>query len=120
MQKKDEKDNLLVYVWVLGLSYDEGKAKYIYNSEDISNRLFLNAEIIKQGYAAVKVERPNIRYAVLFPKLHQEAKENERGLWSSKTTYQAKELQDRLKEIRNDLREAIEEPRIKIRRIKNN
>lgn len=42
---------------------------------------FLNAELVKQGYAMVMTVPPNVKYAELFVKLQQEARENSRGLW---------------------------------------
>jgi len=43
---------------------------------------FVNAEIIKQGYASLMTFPPNVKYADLFLKLYQEARANKRGLWS--------------------------------------
>ena len=42
---------------------------------------FVNAEIVKAGYASLMTYPPNVKYADLFLKLYQEARENERGLW---------------------------------------
>ncbi len=42
---------------------------------------FVNAEIIKQGYASLMSIPPNVKYADLFLKLYQEARKNKRGLW---------------------------------------
>ncbi len=42
---------------------------------------FVNAEIVKQGYASLMTYPPNVKYADLFVKLYQEARENRRGLW---------------------------------------
>ena len=50
----------------------------------ISNtQLFLNAEILKQGYAQPMVIPPNLKYGDYFQGLYQEARENKRGLWSN-------------------------------------
>ncbi|MBU4140575.1 MAG: thermonuclease family protein [Candidatus Omnitrophica bacterium] len=46
-------------------------------------QLFLNAEILKQGYAEVMIIPPNVKYADYFQGLYQEARENKRGLWSN-------------------------------------
>lgn len=51
---------------------------YVYRVDD---NLFVNAEIIKQGYASMMTYPPNVKYADLFLKLYQEARENRRGLW---------------------------------------
>jgi micrococcal nuclease len=42
---------------------------------------FVNAEIVKQGYASLMTYPPNVKYADLFLKLYREARENKRGLW---------------------------------------
>lgn len=51
---------------------------YVYLKKDGA---FVNAEIIKQGYASVMTIPPNAKYADLFLKLYQEARNNKRGLW---------------------------------------
>lgn len=42
---------------------------------------FVNAEIVKQGYASLMTIPPNTKYADLFLQLYQQARENKRGLW---------------------------------------
>jgi len=42
---------------------------------------FVNAEIVRQGYASLLTIPPNVRYADLFAKFYREARENKRGLW---------------------------------------
>ena len=42
---------------------------------------FVNAELVKQGYAKVVTYPPNVRYSNLFRKLQAEAVKHERGLW---------------------------------------
>jgi micrococcal nuclease len=42
---------------------------------------FVNAEIVKQGYASLMTIPPNVKYSDLFLKLYREARENRRGLW---------------------------------------
>jgi micrococcal nuclease len=51
---------------------------YVYLKEDGT---FVNAEIVKQGYASLMTYPPNVKYADLFLKLYREARENRRGLW---------------------------------------
>ncbi|MBN1526339.1 MAG: thermonuclease family protein [Candidatus Omnitrophica bacterium] len=51
---------------------------YIY----LEDGTFVNAEIIKQGYASVMTVPPNVRHADEFLKLYREARENSRGLWA--------------------------------------
>ncbi len=59
--------------------YDKYKRilAYVY----LENGTFVNAEIIAQGYASVMTYPPNVKYADLFLKLYQQARENQRGLW---------------------------------------
>ncbi len=42
---------------------------------------FVNAELLRQGYAQLLTIPPNVKYVALFRKLQQEARENKRGLW---------------------------------------
>jgi len=62
-EKYDKYGRLLAYV-------------YINN-----NKIFVNAEIVKEGYASLMTIPPNVKYADLFRKLYKEARENRRGLW---------------------------------------
>ena len=59
--------------------YDKYKRllAYVY----LQDGTFVNAEIVKQGYASLMTIPPNVEYADLFQKLYQEARENQRGLW---------------------------------------
>jgi len=50
---------------------------YVY----LKDNTFVNAEIIKQGYAYPLSIPPNVRYADLFRKFFEEARENNLGLW---------------------------------------
>lgn len=51
---------------------------YVY----LEDGTFLNAELIKQGYAMVMTVPPNVKFADEFVKLQQEARENNKGLWN--------------------------------------
>jgi len=62
VEKYDKYDRLLAYVF-------------------LKDGTFVNAEIVKQGYASLMTYPPNVKYADLFVKLYQEARENKRGLW---------------------------------------
>jgi len=44
--------------------------------------LFVNAELIRQGYAQIMTIPPNVRYAEYFILLQEEARNNQRGIWS--------------------------------------
>jgi micrococcal nuclease len=50
---------------------------YVY----LKDSTFVNAEIVKQGYASLMTYPPNVKYADLFLGLYREARENRRGLW---------------------------------------
>lgn len=50
---------------------------YVY----LKDGTFVNAEIVKQGYASLMTIPPNVKYADLFQKLYKEAREKKRGLW---------------------------------------
>ncbi len=50
---------------------------YVY----LKDGTFVNAKIIEEGYASIMTIPPNVKYADLFLKLYQEARENRRGLW---------------------------------------
>jgi micrococcal nuclease len=50
---------------------------YVY----LNDGTFVNAELVKNGYAMVMTIPPNVKFADLFVKLQQEARENNKGLW---------------------------------------
>jgi len=60
-QKKDEEGRLLAYVYV--------------------KDLFVNAELIRLGYARAAVSPPNVKYKDLFVKNENEARQKYAGLW---------------------------------------
>jgi micrococcal nuclease len=60
-QRRDKYDRLLAYVYV----------------DDI----FVNAEILKQGYGKVYIIPPNVKYADEFLALQREAKAGKKGIW---------------------------------------
>jgi len=62
VEKRDKYKRLLAYVY-------------------LKDGTFVNAEIVKQGYASLMTIPPNVKYADLFLKLYQEARESNRGLW---------------------------------------
>jgi micrococcal nuclease len=49
---------------------------YVYRGD-----LFVNAELVRRGYATVATFPPNIRHVDTFVRLQREARQNERGLW---------------------------------------
>lgn len=50
---------------------------YVY----LKDGTFVNAEIVKQGYASLLTYPPNVKYESLFLELYREAREHKRGLW---------------------------------------
>lgn len=62
VEKYDRYERLLAYVY-------------------LKDGTFVNAEIVKQGYANLMTFPPNVKYVDLFQQLYQEARENRRGLW---------------------------------------
>lgn len=66
------------------LEFDVGKTDrygrtlaYVY----LQDGTFVNASLIKQGYAMVMTVPPNVKFADLFTKLQQEARRSNKGLW---------------------------------------
>jgi micrococcal nuclease len=49
---------------------------YVYRDD-----LFVNAELVRRGYATVATFPPNVRHAGLFRRLADRARMSERGLW---------------------------------------
>ncbi|HOX54406.1 MAG TPA: thermonuclease family protein [Candidatus Omnitrophota bacterium] len=86
--KKDKYGRLLAYVFIdtnykwrmTGRDFRED-SDIVYTIYGDVWSLFVNATIIKQGYAEPLDFAPNEKYADLFRKLYQEAKEKKRGLW---------------------------------------
>ena len=50
---------------------------YVY----LEDNTFVNAELVKNGFARIMTIQPNSKYADTFYKLQQEARENKTGLW---------------------------------------
>ncbi len=67
VQERDRYGRLLAYVY-------------------LPDGTFLNAELLRQGYARVLTIPPNVRYAEMFLALEREARENNRGLWGLELT----------------------------------
>lgn len=69
------------------LEYDVGKKDH-YNRTlayvFLTDGTFVNAELVKKGYAMIMTIPPNVKYAETFLKLERRARRNNRGLWSKK------------------------------------
>jgi len=63
VQTRDKYNRLLAYVY-------------------LEDGTFVNAELVKEGYAKVSTYPPNVKYADLFTELQKEARENNKGLWA--------------------------------------
>jgi micrococcal nuclease len=66
------------------LEYDAGHfdrygrtLAYVY----LENGTFVNAELVKNGYATVMTVPPNVKYADTFLKLERKARNKKKGLW---------------------------------------
>ncbi len=71
------------------LEFDAGKTDkygrtlaYIYAGD-----IFVNAELVKKGYALVYTVPPNVKHAKEFVSLQSEARKAKKGLWSLKNLY---------------------------------
>lgn len=62
VEKRDRYNRLLAYVYLL-------------------DGTFVNAKIVEEGYGSLMTYPPNVKYADLFLRLYQEARQNQRGLW---------------------------------------
>lgn len=71
VQKKDKYDRLLVYCFV--------------------GDVFVNAELLKNGYALLYTSAPNVKYVDILVKMQQDARQNNRGLWAEIRQVPAKE-----------------------------
>jgi micrococcal nuclease len=67
------------------LEYDVGRydrykrtLAYVY----LEDGTFLNALLVKEGYANVATYQPNVKYVDLFIKLEREARDKAKGLWA--------------------------------------
>ncbi len=78
-----ELNRRLVYKKRVKLVFDERKVKgdrllaYVYVDD-----IFVNAEMVRRGYARASRVEPNTRYADLFESLEKQAKEQKTGIWS--------------------------------------
>ena len=54
---------------------------YVY----LEDGTFVNASMVRNGYATVMTTPPNVRYADIFVELAEKARKRNRGLWNQKT-----------------------------------
>lgn len=83
VQKKDRYGRSLGYVYrfVCSTCAIEAVQGYEYATLDDGVYIFVNATIIKSGFASQMTVPPNVKHAELFRKLYREARESKRGLW---------------------------------------
>ena len=88
--KKDKYGRLLAYVYLQVCSFEQcgiWKAVTPYSKLYPEGKYtMLNAEIIRDGYASPMTIPPNVKYAELFKKLYEEAREEGGGLWSKNSS----------------------------------
>ena len=90
VKEKEKSGRRLAYVYFYldpHLNMEIPEAWYVELSpgtEERQLRVFLNATMIKSGYAQMKIIPPNIKYQELFSTLQAEAKEQKRGLWADR------------------------------------
>ena len=46
------------------------------------DNLFINAELVRRGYARASIVKPNIKHAELFQQLENEARDQRLGMWA--------------------------------------
>jgi len=85
VQEKDKYRRLLAYVFIPSC-LPECPASFpdtYYFVKDMGEywHIFLNATVIKAGYATPMTIPPNVKYADLFKELYKEAIKHKRGLW---------------------------------------
>lgn len=55
---------------------------YVFVKDYKGKRIFVNAEMVRNGFARIYTKPPNVRYADMLFRLQEEARKNKRGLWS--------------------------------------
>ncbi len=55
---------------------------YVFVRDKTGRRIFVNAEMVRNGFALTYTRPPNVKYADLFIRLQEDARKKRRGLWS--------------------------------------
>ncbi|MEW6170348.1 MAG: thermonuclease family protein [Candidatus Omnitrophota bacterium] len=87
VQRKDKYGRVLAYCF----------AK---SSNDSKEEVFVNQEIVEQGYAMIYTMPPNVKFVDLFVRAQKEARENNRGLWQVSSIIRPREAKDHIGEVR--------------------
>ncbi|MFH0985535.1 MAG: thermonuclease family protein [Candidatus Omnitrophota bacterium] len=88
VEEKEKSGRRWAYVYFyldphLNMEIPEGwYAELVPESKERQLRVFLNATMIREGHAPIKIVPPNVKYQELFSKLQEEAKSQKRGLWA--------------------------------------
>jgi micrococcal nuclease len=85
VEERDRYGRLLAYIWLEQPASD--------SEPEVRAKMF-NAELLLNGYAQVMTIPPNVKYADLFVKLQQEAREANKGLWGLTEEKQAAQAED--------------------------
>jgi len=82
--ERDKYDRLLAYAYKLVCLHPcrmRERKGYEYESFEDGIYIFVNATIIKSGYATPMTIPPNVKHAELFKELYEEARKQKKGLW---------------------------------------
>lgn len=87
VQKKDKYGRRRAYVYIFRcgpacMDEAEGSRELEFVRNENGLFIFLNATLVKAGYAKVMIIPPNVKYQELFVRLEKEAREQKRGLWA--------------------------------------
>ena len=85
--QKDKYGRLLAYVYIHSdqIATFNDKLSYVQNS---NGEIFVNATLMKAGYASPMTIPPNVKFADLFRGLYEEARLEKRGLWQGERLVQ--------------------------------
>ena len=84
IEKRDKYGRQLAYVYELETYRNKVDVISPVGYEIMNgNEIFINATILKSGFASPLTIPPNVKYAKRFKELTQEARDNKRGLWQS-------------------------------------
>ncbi len=87
LEKRDKYSRLLAYVFIIIDKDIPSNDNYYISTVNNKPLIFLNAALIKSGYAGLLTIPPNVKYSELFQSLYEEAREEKRGLWRQTKPY---------------------------------
>ena len=80
----DKYGRLLAYVYLKEIDLEAKVRLNKFLVRNAPQEIFVNATIVKAGYASPLTIAPNVKFAELFKNLYREARNSERGLWQSR------------------------------------